>query len=123
MQINEHNNLKCFILFLVILLIHVFLSANIFQLTNKSCPWIEPLPIFRRQNCDTDRDCWPRICCGYDGPNGQKYCRIPLPSSRNNLLKAIMKSKGIYLYYLTNIKTIPILHLLLEIFNCTIIIN
>ncbi|XP_060858929.1 uncharacterized protein LOC132936253 isoform X2 [Metopolophium dirhodum] len=66
-------------------------KPNIFQLTNKSCPGFELPPIFPRQKCDTDRDCWPRICCGYGGLNGQKYCRIPLPSWRNDLMKTITK--------------------------------
>ncbi|VVC29797.1 Hypothetical protein CINCED_3A008912 [Cinara cedri] len=64
---------------------------NIFQLTNKSCPGFELPSIFNRQKCDTDRDCWPRICCGYGGLNGTRYCRIPLPSWRNDLLKTVSK--------------------------------
>ncbi|XP_015371016.1 PREDICTED: uncharacterized protein LOC107166740 isoform X1 [Diuraphis noxia] len=67
-------------------------KPNIFQLDNKSCPGFELPPVFPRQHCDTDRDCWPRICCGYGGLNGQKYCRIPLPSWRNDLMKTITKS-------------------------------
>lgn len=70
-----------------------FISANIFKLDNKSCPGFELPPVFPRQHCDADRDCWPRICCGYGGLNGQKYCRIPLPSWRNDLMKTITKSK------------------------------
>ncbi|XP_025417778.1 uncharacterized protein LOC112688679 [Sipha flava] len=67
-------------------------KPNIFQLTNKSCPVFELPSVFPRQNCNTDRDCWPRICCAYGGLKGQKYCRIPLPSWRNDLLKTITKS-------------------------------
>ncbi|KAE9522869.1 hypothetical protein AGLY_016738 [Aphis glycines] len=68
-------------------------KPNIFQLNNKSCPGFELPPVFPRQHCESDRDCWPRICCGYGGGlNGQKYCRIPLPSWRNDLLKTITKS-------------------------------
>ncbi|XP_026817219.1 uncharacterized protein LOC113556462 isoform X2 [Rhopalosiphum maidis] len=66
-------------------------KPNIFQLNNKSCPGFELPPVFPRQHCESDRDCWPRICCGYGGLNGQKYCRIPLPSWRNDLLKTITK--------------------------------
>lgn len=75
---------------------HVFvLAANVFQLTNKSCPGFELPPVFPRQNCASDRDCWPRICCEYGGANGHAYCRIPLPSWRNDLLKTIIKSEYI----------------------------
>lgn len=76
----------------------LFFIANIFQLTNKSCPGFELPSVFPRQTCDTDRDCWPRICCGYGGLNGQKYCRIPLPSWRNDLLKTITKSKCLHIF-------------------------
>ncbi|XP_050444075.1 uncharacterized protein LOC126847737 [Adelges cooleyi] len=66
-------------------------KPHIFQLSSKSCPVFELPSVFPRQLCDTDRQCWPRICCGYGGINGHKYCRIPLPSWRNDLLKSITK--------------------------------
>lgn len=66
--------------------------ANIFQLTNKSCPEFDLPSIFSRQNCYDHIDCrWPRICCKF---NGKKTCRFPLPSWRNNLLKTITKSES-----------------------------
>ncbi|XP_050529724.1 uncharacterized protein LOC126899167 isoform X2 [Daktulosphaira vitifoliae] len=63
-----------------------------FQLYNKSCPSFRLPPFFPRQNCNIDRECWPRICCGNDGTNGKKYCRIPVPKWKNKLMKTITKS-------------------------------
>lgn len=90
------RSLSSLVRFHYYLIVHIyfFCLANIFQLTNKSCPIFKLPPVFPRQNCDTDRDCWPRICCEYGGSlNGQKYCRIPLPGWRSDLMKTITKSK------------------------------
>lgn len=52
-------------------------SAAILGVIPRKCPR-EPLAelFWDLQTCDSDRDCWPRVCC----PDGaRKYCRTAQP--------------------------------------------
>lgn len=59
------------------MLLHNIFFVAILGLIPRDCP-LEPFGElwFDVQPCETDAECWPRICC----PDGaQRYCRTAVP--------------------------------------------